>query len=171
MDQRGSKGFTIKSNDLTVGRRKLRLNISRTLVGCVVFFNLQCAAVFLIFPEKYSSGFDLAGSTGAAIVQGFGLLFLMWNVPYIFALIHPLQNWIALVESIIMQLIGFVGESFLLWNGSSQLPAILKATVSRFIVFDGIGLVLLLLAIWIIRPIRYNSSGITTTKPLGERNG
>ena len=123
--------------------------ITRGLIGMVLFFNVQCAVVFLLQPESYVGGFDLAGVPGRLMVQGMGLLFLMWNVPYAFAVSDPVARRVSLIEAIIMQAIGVVGESVLL----GTLPLghwALKDTALRFIAFDGGGLVLLLLGLWII---------------------
>lgn len=123
--------------------------IARGLIGIVLFFNVQCAVVFLLQPESYAGGFELAGVPGRMMVQGMGLLFLMWNVPYAFAVSDPVARRVSLIEAIIMQAIGVVGESVLL----GTLPLghwALKDTALRFIAFDGGGLVLLLLGLWII---------------------
>ena len=123
--------------------------IARGLIGIVLFFNVQCAVVFLLQPESYAGGFELAGVPGRMMVQGMGLLFLMWNVPYAFAVSDPVARRVSLIEAIIMQVIGVVGESALLGTLPTEHWA-LKDTALRFIVFDGGGLVLLLLGLWII---------------------
>jgi hypothetical protein len=128
----------------------LRLWISRTLIGLVLFFNLQCALAFIWSPEIFAPAFELEGETGSALIRGIGILFLMWNVPYSVAVINPRDHRISLYEAIIMQAIGVVGESLLL----AALPAghiALQATASRFIAFDGAGLVFLLFSAWISR--------------------
>ena len=61
----------------------------RVLIGIVVFFNLDAAFSFMLQPERYSPGFELIGVPGQAVIQGMGLLFLMWNVPYIVAMLDP----------------------------------------------------------------------------------
>ena len=123
--------------------------IARGLIGIVLFFNVQCAVVFLLQPESYAGGFELAGVPGRMMVQGMGLLFLMWNVPYAFAVSDPVARRVSLIEAIIMQVIGVVGESALLGTLPTEHWA-LKDTALRFIAFDGGGLVLLLLGLWIV---------------------
>jgi hypothetical protein len=123
--------------------------IARFLIGLVFFFNVQCALSFLVAPGVYVTGFDLSGASGEALVRGFGLLFLMWNVPYAVALWHPLQQRTALIEAIVMQAIAFFGESALLWL-TPVASHTLQTTVSRFIGFDGVGMALLLLALWFV---------------------
>lgn len=125
-----------------------RMTIARALIGMVLFFNLQAAFVFIFNPAAYTTGFEVSGVPGEKLVQGMGILFLMWNVPYIFALIHPVRNRISLLSAIIMQAIGVASESILL----ATLPAghsMLERTAMRFIVFDGVGLILLGIA-WTI---------------------
>lgn len=119
--------------------------LARALIGVVFFFNVQCAIVFLLWPHNYAPGFELAGAPGEGMVQGMGVLFLMWNVPYALALWHPARFRVSLAEAALMQAIGVLGESALLLN----LPpghALLRQSVGRFILFDGIGLILLILA-------------------------
>ena len=48
---------------------------ARILIGLVLFFNLQCALVFLIRPELYAPGFELNGAAGLAIAQSRRLYF------------------------------------------------------------------------------------------------
>ena len=87
------------------------------------------------------------------MIQGMGLLFVMWNIPYLVALIHPLKRLISLVEAGIMQAIGVIGETFLLWKLPDSHP-ILEQSVRRFILFDGCGLVLLIGALVLILILR-----------------
>jgi len=125
----------------------LRLWAARGSIALVFFFNLQCALVFLWSPHTYAPGFELSGTVGEATVRGIGLLFLMWNVPYAVALFDPVRNRLSLQEAIAMQAIGVVGEIFILFS-LDQNHASLHASILRFICFDGMGLVFLLLAGW-----------------------
>ena len=104
-------------------------------------------------PQGYAGGFELAGAPGDAMIQGMGLLFLMWNVPYIFALIQPLKRLISLIEALIMQGIGAVGETLLLLALKGEHPQ-LHASVQRFIIFDGAGVLLLLSALLLVLSLR-----------------
>jgi hypothetical protein len=74
----------------------------------------------------------------------------MWNVPYVVAVINPVKYRISLYEAIAMQCIGLVGESLILW-GIPQKHIVLRASIWRFIFFDGAGLIALVIAAWIIR--------------------
>ncbi len=119
--------------------------IARGLVGLVAFSNLLAAIPFFISPELFVFSFELSGDVGNAVIRGFGLLFLMWTIPYLVAVIHPLRHFTSLVEAVLMQAIGVAGESLIL----VFLPgghAVLQSSVMRFIYFDGGGLVLLLIA-------------------------
>ena len=128
---------------------KQRKWIAQVLIGVVLFFNIQCAVVFLFQPESYTDGFQLAGVPGRMMVQGMGLLFLMWNVPYAFAVSNPIARRVSLIEAVIMQGIGVAGESLLLGTLPPEHYA-LRDTALRFIAFDGGGLILLLIGLWLI---------------------
>jgi len=119
--------------------------LPRILIAIVFFFNVQCALVFIINPTSYAPAFELQGVAGAAMVRGMGILFLMWNVPYFVALLDPLKHRTALIEAVIMQAIGLLGETLLLITlPQGHLP--LRSTALRFIVFDGSGLIFLTIA-------------------------
>ena len=120
--------------------------LARGLIGLVLAWNLQCAVSFLAWPGAYAPGFALAGAPGAAAVQGMGILFVMWNVPYAVAATHPVRRLASLQEAAAMQAIGLLGESWLLLGLAGSQPA-LQHSLLRFIVFDAAGL-LLLLAAW-----------------------
>ena len=124
--------------------------LARVLIGIVLFWNLQCAAVFLADPERYMIGFGLNGLAGAQMVRALGLLFVMWNVPYAFALANPMLNRISLIEAVVMQAIGLTGEMLILMLGGPY-PLVIEVTVMRFILFDGVGLALLIGALWLVR--------------------
>jgi hypothetical protein len=123
----------------------LRLWLSRLLIGAVLIMNLQCAAFFLIFPADYAPGFELSGAVGEATVRGMGVLFLMWNVPYILATLDPLKYRLSHCEALAMQAIGVVGESWILWKLPAGHPAA-TATITRFVLFDALGLLALAVA-------------------------
>jgi hypothetical protein len=121
---------------------------ARFLIGFVFFFNVQCALAFLFDPAAYAPAFDLHGSAAESAMRGFGILFLMWNVPYGFALFHPRHYRTSLLQAIIMQAIGVIGESILRLSLENPSP-ILISSINRFIVFDGAGLIVLGIA-WAI---------------------
>ena len=127
----------------------LRDLIPRVLIGIVFVLNVQCALAFLFVPSAYMHGFGLEGIVGEQMVRALGLLFLMWNVPYAFALVNPTANTTALIEAVIMQGIGLLGESGIIIFGGPY-PAIINATITRFIFFDGGGFVLLVIALVLV---------------------
>jgi len=122
---------------------------ARCLIGIVLFFNLQCAFAFVWQAQFYAPGFDLDGVSGEAMLRGMGILFIMWNVPYAIAVLHPLRYRVSLIEAVIMQAIGVSGESLLLL--SMHKPSLnIQTSLGRFIAFDGAGLVLLLAALILV---------------------
>ena len=136
-----------------MNKDKSMLWIGRGLIGIVFLLNIQAAILFMWQPQYYRDGFELNGIAGNVVVQGIGLLFVMRNVPYLVALIHPRKYRISLYEAIAMQAIGFLGETALLLS----LPeghAALSQTALRFMLFDGPGLVLLLISAMLTRSRR-----------------
>ncbi len=133
--------------------------LARLLILLVFTLNLQAAALFVLFPERFLAPFELSGVPGRAAIQGVGILFLMWQVPYGFALYNPVKHRSALLMANLMQLIGLVGESLLLIS-IPQAHARLATSIRRFVIFDGGGLLLLLAALVIVRvkPTRAASS-------------
>ena len=122
---------------------------ARGLITIVLGINLLCAIDFIARPKRYMASFELSGEVGRAVIIGYGILFLMWQVPYFFAFYHPTRNRISLISAVLMQAIGLVGESFLL--GSIPLEhQVLRGSVLRFIYFDAGGLLLLLIALIIL---------------------
>ena len=128
-----------------------RLWISRILIAIVFFFNIQCAFTFLTFPQLFAGSFELSGEVGQTWIRALGILFTMWNVPYAVALWHPVNQRVSLWEAVVMQGIGFAGETILLLALPGIHP-VLNSTVQRFIFFDGGGFLALLLSIWLISP-------------------
>jgi hypothetical protein len=128
----------------------MRIWVARFLIGMVLVFNVQCAVMFFVAPQQYAPAYELFGIAGVAAIEGIGVLFLMWNVPYAFALWHPTIRWVSLLEAVIMQAIGVVGEVWIL----SALPSgheTLSLSIRRFIGFDSVGLLFLILAACVIR--------------------
>ena len=121
------------------------LLLPRVLIFLVLAMNLQCALVYIFNPLPYVAPFELSGEPGRAAVIGIGILFVMWQVPYVFALLHPLRNRRSLLEAVLMQGIGLVGETLLL-RTIPLANAALRASILRFILFDAAGLLLLLAA-------------------------
>ena len=123
------------------------------MIGLVLFINVQSAVVFFANPAGFAPAYELYGIPGQAAIRGFAVLFLMWNVPYAVALAHPQKYRVSLYEAVAMQTIGLIGESIILM-GIPHEHAILRASILRFILFDGLGLGALMLAAGFIRPKR-----------------
>jgi hypothetical protein len=124
------------------------ITIARILIGLVFLWNVQCAVLFLLWPERYAPAFELTQAVGEAMIQGMGVLFLMWNVPYAVALWHPVRYSVALFSAVVMQAIGLFGETYIYLT----IPAVhetARSSVIRFILFDAVGLLLLIIAAWI----------------------
>ncbi len=126
------------------------LLLARFAIALVTLWNIQCAFAFLLWPDRFTAGFELTGAPGEAALRGVGVLFLMWNIPYAVALWHPMRHRISLYEATAMQAIGLLGET-LIWLGQPPAHSVLQASLLRFIAFDGAGLALLSLAIWLVR--------------------
>ena len=131
-----------------VESRAYRVWAARVLIGVVTVWNLLAAFQFLIAPQRYVAGFELSGTVGEAMIRAMGLLFLMWNVPYLFALIAPVRNHTSLLEAFLMQTIAVIGESLLLASLQGE-HVYLRQSVNRFIFFDGAGVFLLAVSLLI----------------------
>jgi len=125
-----------------------RLRLARLLIGLVAVWNLQAALVFIAWPHLYAPGFMLTGVPGEAAVRGVGVLFVMWNLPYLLALWHPQQYRLALQLALAMQVLGVLGESLIYFTFPADYP-ILRASILRFTAFDAAGVILLGAAYWL----------------------
>ena len=130
----------------------MRTWTARLLIGIVTAWNLQAALAFIVFPGRFVNAYELSGIAGEAAIRGFGLLFLMWNVPYVFAVGDPVRYQLALTFTLLMQSIGLIGESYILFTLSTE-HVLLRSSVLRFIIFDGTGL-FLLIAAWLLPRIK-----------------
>jgi hypothetical protein len=128
---------------------RLPICFARLAIALVFLWNIQCAFAFLFWPSRFTLSFELPHAQGEVIVRGVGLLFLMWNIPCAVALTQPLRHQVSLYEATAIQTIGVLGESLILHS----LPTghqIIHASLVRFLIFDIAGLVLLLLAVWLV---------------------
>ncbi|OJX47193.1 MAG: hypothetical protein BGO78_17115 [Chloroflexi bacterium 44-23] len=120
------------------------------LIALVFFSNVKAGIAFLFQPHKYAWAYELNGMPGEIAIAGTGLLFLMWNVPYLFALLNPVRFKISLLQALLMQLIGLVGETLLLTQIRVDAHTVLHNSIMRFIVFDAAGLLCLLAALFLV---------------------
>ncbi len=123
--------------------------LARITVGAVFLMNVSCALAFILQPELYSPGFEVAGVPGMIYVQGMGILFLMWNATYPLVIFRPIRYSALFVVVLIQQAIGFVGETWL-WLTLPAGHSPLRATGLRFMLFDGIGLIAMAVAYWLL---------------------
>ncbi|MFA7406668.1 MAG: hypothetical protein WCY93_02370 [Anaerolineaceae bacterium] len=130
---------------------------ARFLIAIVLFWNLQAALNFMLEPAVYAPSFQLQGLPGQAAVAGYGILFLMWQVPYVFAVLHPGIFKISLLSALIMQVIGVIAESLLL-STISRDYTLLRGSITRFIIFDGAGVLILLGALLLVLREKCRSS-------------
>lgn len=126
-------------------REGARVWLARVAVGAVFVLNVHCALQFILWPERYAAGLELAGVTGEAAIAGFGIAFLMWNATYPLVIWDPRKHRALFAVVLVQQLIGLVGETWLLHT----LPAghdTLAGSVTRFAAFDGAGLIVMAVA-------------------------
>jgi hypothetical protein len=127
--------------------------IAQLLISIVLLFNITCAFQFLISPQFYNSGFGLFKESPTAIIRGYGILFLMWNIPYLFALANPIRFQVSLIEAIIMQSIGILGEGWIRVS-LPQTAELSTNMITRFLYFDVFGLIALTSAWFIVKRIK-----------------
>ena len=130
-----------------------RIWLARLLIAAVIAWNLQAAFSFLMDPDAYAPAFELGGTAGAAALRGMAVLFVMWNVPYLVACFQPRRRRLSLWEALVMQIVGVLGETFILFG----LPAghiLLAGSLIRFIAFDAAGLPALGAALFLTRSPR-----------------
>lgn len=121
------------------------IHFARVSVAAVFIMNIACALDFILRAELYAGGFEVSGEVGRVIVQSFGILFLMWNATYPPVIWQPDKQRTLFTVVLVQQLIGFAGESWLFFSLEAG-HAALRATGLRFMIFDGLGLVLMGLA-------------------------
>jgi hypothetical protein len=134
--------------------------IARAAVGAVFIMNVWCAVAFIAWPERFAPSFEIGGEPGRAIVQAIGILFLMWNATYPPVVWRPRAYHVLFAVLLVQQTVGLVGET---WLVLSLLPghAALRATALRFILFDGVGLALMLLAYVVLQRSDAHRTGAT----------
>jgi len=114
------------------------------MVLTVFILNVQCALQFIFLPYNFMWAYELDGVSGRVALQGIGVAFLMWNVTYPIVIFNPAKYMMVYGIVLIQQLVGFVGESYLL----TTIPLehyILRESIIRFIVFDGAGFVMMVI--------------------------
>ncbi len=139
-----AKGADTKGSGITsVNAKRDIASWAVRLAFLVVFIlNCQCALSFIIDPTGFMGAYELSGLPGQIAIQGLGIAFLMWNATYPLFIYRPKQHQALGVIILVQQIIGLVGES-LLRVGLPAGHAQLAASMDRFILFDGLGLVVM----------------------------
>ena len=114
----------------------------RLAFAAVFIINVQCALQYVIWPDNYTAGFELAGLPGQVAVRGLGIAFLMWNATYPAVIAFPQRFKPLAFVVLAQQLIGFVGEMAILFTLPAGHDAI-ALSIGRFAVFDGVGLLIM----------------------------
>lgn len=126
------------------GERRWPVWTARGAVAAVCAWNLSAAVPFALSPARYVAGFEVSGVGGEALVRGMGILFLMWQVPFLPVIWNPRRHGACFLAIIAMQAVGLAGELWMMW-GLPPGHLALRATGTRFIAFDAAGLALLAL--------------------------
>jgi hypothetical protein len=127
------------------------------MIGFVTLVNIQCSVWFITKPVFFAPAYQLAGIPGNIAIQGFGILFLMWNIPYLFATINPIKYKVSLIEAVLMQTTGLFGEAMIYLNLPNGYP-LLSDSMMRFIRFDAAGLLILAMASFLVIEKKNNIS-------------
>lgn len=125
---------------------------ARVAVAAVCAWNLSAAVPFVLAPARYAPAFEVGGVGGEALVRGMGILFLMWQVPFLPVIWDPGGHRACFLVILAMQTMGLAGELGML----ATLPGgheALRATAARFIAFDAAGLALLAVAYALTRKV------------------
>lgn len=124
--------------------------LARVAFAVVFAINVQCAVSFVLWPDAFAPSFEVAGVPGAAAVRGLGIAFLMWNATYPAVIANPLRFRAVAIIVLAQQAIGLVGETWLRAGLPDGYTA-LSASIERFILFDGLGLLLMAAAFgWLV---------------------
>ncbi|TFH36601.1 MAG: hypothetical protein E4G99_04560 [Anaerolineales bacterium] len=134
---------------------RLRLWSARGLILSVFCANLTAAIPFIINPERFLPGFELSGLSGEVSVRGLGIVFLMWNATFPPVIFRPDRYRVLFSVMLAQQVIGLLGE-ILIWLTLPAGHAALQTTGLRFILFDGLGLLALLVAFLLTRSHQSN---------------
>ena len=118
--------------------------LARLAVAIVFVVNVKCAFQFLINPEGSMGSFELFGEVGMATIRGIAVTFLMWNATYPLVILNPLRHHVLFAVVLAQQLIGLIGESYILFTIGVE-HVLLREAILRFIAFDGFGLVIMAL--------------------------
>ena len=120
--------------------------VTRLLVLLVFISNMYCAVMFFLNPGDYTAAFQISGEGAQTAIAGVGVAFAMWNVTYLPIIVFPYKFTMLFGVVVAQQIIGLAGETYL-YLGLGPAQAIVASSIMRFIIFDAIGLVLLIIAL------------------------
>lgn len=135
--------------------------LARLIISVVFLVNINAAVGYVLKPESYVTSFEVEGVPGRVIVQGIGILFLMWNVTYPLVILQPSRNLTLFSIVLVQQAIGLLGESWI-WFSLPEGHEALRQTGLRFILFDGGGLIAMLAIYLILRRSIRSKHRVTT---------
>lgn len=87
--------------------------------------------------------FQLSGIPGEVAVRGMGIAFLMWNATYPLFIYNPRRFFILGIVIVAQQLIGCVGEGFILHSLQDAPAPFIALAIQRFLAFDVVGLAIM----------------------------
>ena len=130
-------------------RVRIAADFMRLAYALVFVVNVRCALGYLVSTEAFLPSFDASGEAGLVALRGIGVAFLMWNATYPAVVWDPVRFRSLAAVVLVQQVIGLVGESWIYTGISGAYPE-LQATIRAFILFDGFGLVVMLVTfVWL----------------------
>lgn len=143
----GARCLMVRSG--AADRERTATWVARVVVAVVFVLNVQCALSFVLWPGSYVGGFELSGTAGEVAVRGIGVAFLMWNVTYPAVIVSPRRFTALYVVVLVQQLVGLVGELWILIGLPAGHEAIADS-IGRFVAFDAAGLIAMAAAfVWL----------------------
>jgi hypothetical protein len=142
--------------------------LARIAVLFVFVVNVQCAIGYILAPGPSAAAFDMSGVTGEAAVLGIAITFLMWNCTYPLVIFNPVKNIKVFVIVLVQQVVGLIGETLIFINIPQEQYPHLYDSISRFVAFDFIGLVVMGIAFIILITVKIitKHKAATLAKPL-----
>lgn len=124
--------------------------VARIAFTAVFTLNVMCALQFIVAPGEYVGAYQLESMGAEAAIQGYGVVFLMWNVTYPLFIFKPLKHLALGAIILVQQLIGCIGETCILLTLPAEGADLLASSIQRFIAFDAGGLIVMIVTfIWL----------------------
>lgn len=122
---------------------RVAVNAVRLAYAFVFAVNVHCALGYILNTQAFLPSFDASGEVGMVALRGIGVAFLMWNATYPAVIWDPLRFRALGVVVLVQQVIGLVGEGWILMDIPAAYAA-LRSTIQSFVAFDGFGLAIML---------------------------